>query len=396
MAQRILILGGGNAGISTAARLVDFIGSHDLQIQLIEPSDKHFYQPAWTLVGGGEFDPAATVRPEADYIPRGVDWIREKAAQVIPAERVVLLESGRRVEYDWLILAPGIQLNWDAVPGLRETLGQNGVASNYTLEGAQAMWKHLQNFKGGTAIFTAPNTPVKCGGAPQKIMYLASDKIRRQNLNADLHFYTGGGVLFGVEAYKKTLEKVVARYGIQTHFKHNLVRIDGPNQIATFAITDAEGITTEKDVHFDMILVTPPQGGPDFLKSSGLVNPQGFIEVDKATLRSIHDPRIFALGDATNTPNAKTGAAVRKQSPVLVANLIAALEGKDLTAEYTGYGSCPLITGVGKLVLAEFDYTNTPTETFPFDQSKERYSMWLLKKYGLPFLYWNGILQGRM
>jgi sulfide:quinone oxidoreductase len=255
--------------------------------------------------------------------------------------------------------------------------------------------------RSGKAIFTSPGTPIKCGGAPQKIMYLAGDYFRRQGLkdHVNIEFCTAGGVIFGIKKYADTLMKAVRRYGIDLHFKHELIRVDGPARKAWFRVMDADGNASMVEKEFDMLHVVPPQSAPDFIKQSPLAvqdNPLGWIEVDKHTLRHVRFPRVFALGDATNTPNAKTGAAVRKQAPVLVANLLSAMEGKALTAQYDGYGSCPLITGYGKLVLAEFNYTNEPTETFPFDQSKERWSMYQLKKRVLPWLYWNRILQGRM
>jgi sulfide:quinone oxidoreductase len=280
-------------------------------------------------------------------------------------------------------------------------LGHNGVTSNYLPDYAPYTWKLLQGMRSGKAIFTSPGTPIKCGGAPQKIMYLAGDYFRRQGLkdNVNIEFCTAGGVIFGIKKYADTLMKAVRRYGIDLNFKHELIRVDGPARKAWFRVTDADGKASVVEKAFDMLHVVPPQSAPDFIKQSPLAvqdNPLGWIEVDKHTLRHVRFPRVFALGDATNTPNAKTGAAVRKQAPVLVANLLAAMEGRGLTAAYDGYGSCPLITGYGKLVLAEFNYDNEPTETFPFDQSKERWSMYQLKKRVLPWLYWNRILQGKM
>jgi sulfide:quinone oxidoreductase len=229
-------------------------------------------------------------------------------------------------------------------------------------------------------------------------MYLAGDYIRRNNRAAyvQLEFCSGGTVIFGIEHYAKTLRKVVERYRIKTHFKHDLVRVDGPARVATFRATTHDGSIMEVNKHFDMLHVTPPQSAPDFVRNSLLANEKGWVDVDRYTLRHNRYPNVFSLGDASGMPNSKTGAAVRKQAPVVVQNLLAVMEGRTPAVQYNGYSSCPIITGYGRLMLAEFDYNNQPTETFPFDQSKERRSMWILKKYILPWLYWNRILTGRM
>ena len=407
---QILVVGGGNAGLSTASQLL--IKDKSLKIGIIEPSEKHYYQPAWTLVGGGTFDINATVKDEKNFIPKGATWIKDAVATFEPEQNQLTCKSGQKYTYDFLVVAPGIQLDWYKIKGLKETLGKNGVTSNYLFQYAPYTWELLKNFKGGNAIFTNPNTPIKCGGAPQKIMYLAGDYILKNGLQpkTNMHFYSGGGIIFGVKKYADVLNKVLARYQVQTHFKHNLVEIDGPNKVAYFQNEQGERVPQ----NFDFIHVTPPQSAPDFIKFSKLAiqHPElsegtpcspadlthdylGWVDVDKFTLQHKRFPNVFSCGDVANTPNAKTGAAVRKQAPVLVENLLHVKNGGSLTGKYSGYGSCPLVTGYGKLVLAEFDYDNQPMETFPFNQGKERWSMWMLKKHVLPWMYWNRILQGR-
>ena len=394
---QILVVGGGNAGISVAAQLL--IKNRKLDIGIIDPSDKHYYQPAWTLVGGGVFDIQKTIRNEADVIPKHAEWIKDSVTLFEPESNSLTCKSGQKLTYDYLIVAPGIQLDWGKVKGLKENLGKNGVCTNYLFEQAPYTWQTLKTLKRGKAIFTNPNTPIKCGGAPQKIMYLAADHLRKEELlkQTEVHFYSGGGIIFGVKKYADVLNKVIARYGIQTHFNHNLVEIDGENRIAYFETKNSSDEIVRISQNFDMLHVTPPQSAPDFIKNSPLSvkdNPLGWVDLNKDTLQHNRYKNIFGCGDAGSTPNAKTGAAVRKQGPVLVKNLIHVMEGKSLTEKYNGYGSCPLITGYGKLVLAEFDYNNEPLETFPLNQAKERYSMWLLKTKVLPWLYWNKILKG--
>jgi sulfide:quinone oxidoreductase len=392
----VLIIGGGTAGITVAARLRKARPS--LDIALVDPSEKHYYQPFWTLVGGGVYPREVTERAEGKLIPNGVTWLQDSVATMDPDANSVTLGSGATVSYRYLVVCPGIQLNWSAIPGLQETVGKNGVCSNYTYDLVPYTWETLKGLKGGKLIFTQPSTPIKCGGAPQKIMYLAADHLRRKgHLQAsNIQFMSPGTVVFGVKEFEVTLKKIIARYGIDFHTRTELIAIDGPAKEATFRITDAEtGAQREQVEAFDMIHVVPPQSAPDFVRKSALANPDGWVDVDRATLQHVRYPNVFSLGDAAGTPNAKTGAAVRKQAPVVVANMLATMDAKAAAKAYGGYSSCPLVTGYGKLVLAEFDYDNNPMPSFPFDTTKERKSMYLLKQYVLPKLYWHGMLKGR-
>jgi len=391
----ILIVGGGNAGISVAAQLLRKRSS--LSIAILDPSEIHYYQPAFTLVGAGTFDMQKTIRKETDLIPKGVDLIKAGASSFNPKENELVASDGETYGYDQLVICPGIQIDWGKVKGLKETLGKNRVTSNYHPDYTEYTWECLQSVpKDGTALFTNPNTPVKCGGAPQKIMYLAGDYYRKKGLtgNINIQFCSAGKMIFGIKKYADSLLKMVNRYQINLNFKHNLVEVDGPNKKATFDVVQEDGTTVQVVKSFDMIHVTPPQSAPDFIKNSPFANESGWLDLDKHTMQQVKYKNVWGLGDASGTPNAKTGAAVRKQAPVVVENLLANIDSKNLTASYNGYGSCPLVVGYGKLVLAEFDYSNTPQETFPFDQAKPRWSMWFLKKYILPWLYWNKILKG--
>jgi sulfide:quinone oxidoreductase len=391
---QILIVGGGNAGISIASQLLRKDSS--LDIAIVDGAQKHYYQPAWTLVGGGEFDINDTEREEASVIPTGTTWVQQMVTGFKPTENKITLADGTDLSYDYLIAAPGIQLNWAAIKGLPETLGKNGVCSNYSFKTAPYTWECIQQTKGGKALFTNPHTPIKCGGAPQKIMYLAADYFCKNKIKTQVEFWSGGTRVFGVDKYEHTLKKVIARYGINTQFFVKLQEVDGLNKKAKFVGIGEANKDKEYWVEFDMLHVTPPQSAPDFVKNSPLANAAGWLDVDKHTLQHTKYPNIFGAGDAASLPASRTGAAIRKQAPVLVDNLMSEMKGKLLTATYQGYSSCPIITGYDKLVLAEFDYDNQPVETFPFDQSKERWSMYQMKKFLLPYLYWNQILTGKM
>lgn len=391
---RIVILGGGSAGLTIAARLKRALSKAEFDVAIVEPSATHDYQPLWTLVGGGVCRKEVTRRSEAQYIPRGAAWIQDKVAGIRGGENRIVTASGQSIGYDFLVVALGIRILWDGIPGLKETLGKNGVCSNYAYETVEYTWDCIRNFQGGTAIFTMPGTPVKCGGAPQKIMYLADDAFRKQGVRdkSRVVYVTPQKQIFAIERYRKPLEEVIARKGLEMQYQHELTAIDGPNRKATI-VDKQTGQSAE--THFDMIHVTPPMGPPEPVAASDIADAGGWVDVDKYTMRSTKFANVFAAGDCINAPCAKTGAAVRKQAPVVVANILAAMRSKEPAAKYDGYGSCPLVTGYGSLILAEFGYDGAIQESFPIDQSKERWSMYMLKRHLLPQLYWHGMLKGR-
>jgi sulfide:quinone oxidoreductase len=390
--HKVVIVGGGNAGISVAARLAR-AGTEDVAI--IEPSETHYYQPLWTLVGGGVVDKSRSARPQASVIPKGVKWIKDRAAELDPENNRVVLESGDEVTYDFLVVACGIELDWDAVKGLAGAVGKNDVCSNYSYDTVDYTWKTIENFKGGTALFTMPPPPIKCAGAPQKIAYLADDAFRKNGVRdkSEVIYAAGTPGIFAVPEYAKTLNGVIARKGIDARFQHVLTELRPEAHEAVFE--DRANDNAEVVIKYDMIHVTPPQRAPRVVRESPLADDAGWLSVDKRTLRSDKYENVFAIGDASSLPTSKTGAAIRKQAPVMVANLLAAIDKRGPSADYDGYTACPLVTGYGKLVMAEFDYELNLAPTFPIDQTKERWSMYQVKKRVLPKLYWDRILTGK-
>ena len=395
----VVIIGGGAAGISLAASLK--ARQPDLDIAIIDPAEIHYYQPGWTMVGAGIFDPATTARTMASLIPSGVRWIKAAVAAFEPEKRAVILDGCRVVKYTALVVAPGLKLNWDGIEGLADTLGRNGVTSNYRYDLAPYTWECVQALKSGRAVFTQPPMPIKCAGAPQKALYLSADHWLRagQLKDISIDFYNAGAVLFGVKEYVPALMRYIERYHAQLHFKHNLTRVAGPARRAWFNRTDAEGNKTVIETEFDMLHVVPPQMAPDFIRVSPLADAAGWIDVDQATLRHKTLAGVYGLGDACNAPNAKTAAAARKQAPVVAHNLLKDL-GKITGADavYDGYGSCPLTVERGKIVLAEFGYGGKLLPSFPtwlIDGTQPSRLAWLLKERILPPIYWQAMLRGR-
>lgn len=392
----ILIVGGGCAGITVAARIAKQLPSsmRKTSIAILEPSETHCYQPLWTLVGAGIYPKEVTQRREADLIPRRASWIKDAAAEFHPEENYVITSSGKTVGYSYMVVATGIKIDWNKIPGLAESVGKNGVCSNYSYETVESTWLNIRNFKGGTAIFTQPLPPIKCGGAPQKIMYLADSYFRQAKVRdkSNVVFCSAAANIFAVKKYADTLDQVLRRKDIVTKYRHNLIEIQPDAKKAVFKHLDTG---EEVAIQYDMLHVTPPQSSPDFVKNSPLANKEGWVDVDKFTLQHVRYSNVFGIGDASSLPTSKTGAAIRKQSPVVATNIVALMQGQPLLKKYDGYTSCPLVTGYNSLVMAEFDYDGKPAETFPIDQSKERYSMFLVKKHLLPKLYWHGMLKGR-
>jgi sulfide:quinone oxidoreductase len=389
-----VVVGGGIAGATAAAHLCRRLKHPDVAV--IEPRDTHDYQPLWTLVGGGVVDKEKSRRPERDVLPSKATWIRDAVIEFDPAHNQVVLEDGSRVGYKFLVVAVGIKLNWTAIKGMTpDLIGRDGICSNYLYEGCEGTWRTLQAFQGGTALFTMPPPPIKCAGAPQKIMYLADDHFRKRGIrdNTKIVYVSGTPGIFSCKDYAEPLNKVIARKGIETIYQHKLVEIRPDERKAVFESMENE---ERKVLDYDMIHITPPQGPPDVVSASPLADAAGWVSVDKETLQHFTFPNVFALGDASSLPTSKTGAAIRKQAPILVHNLMAAQRGEPSAFKrYDGYTSCPLVTGYGKLILAEFDYDLKRKESFPFDQRKERWSMYQLKRYGLPALYWHGMTKGR-
>lgn len=392
----IVVVGGGAAGGGVAASLLKRQPS--LNIAIIEPADKHYYQPGWTLVGGGAFAIADTVRPMADCIPNGVTWIHALATAFEPDNNLVQTNTAGSISYKQLIVAAGLKLDWEAIAGLNETLGKNGVTSNYRFDLAPYTWKLTQGLKSGKALFTQPPMPIKCAGAPQKALYLSCSEWEKTGVlkNIEVEFNNAGAVLFGVAAFVPSLMKYVQRYNATLCFNSTLVAVDGPSKKAWFNVKNAEGHITKVEKTFEMLHVVPPQCSPDFIKQSPLANVDGWVDVNQHTLQHNKYANIFSLGDVCSSPNAKTVAAVRQQIVVVAENLLAIRAGKPMPTTYYGYGGCPLTVEKGKIVLAEFGFGGTLLPTFTFVNAllPSRF-FWLLKKHVLPRVYWQCMLKGR-
>ena len=390
----VVIVGGGSAGLGTAASLMK--RRNNLSIAVVEPSEAHHYQPGLTLVGTGHFDPTKITRREADLIPDGVTWVKGAAATFKPESNEVHLEDGCVLSYRALVVAPGLTLDWDGIDGAREALGKNGVCCNYSPEHAPYTWNQIQSLRSGRALFTQPAMPIKCAGAPQKALYLACDRWRKAGVLKDINvqFHNAGGVLFGVAHFVPTLEGYMKRYGAELCFSSTLTAVDGQAKVAQFKNVQADGSVEMQEVSFDFLHFVPPQRAPAFIAESPLADEAGWLAVDPETLAHPKYGNVFGAGDVVGTSNAKTMAAARKHAPTVAENLLAALDGRPLPMAYDGYGACPLTVEAGRVVLAEFGYGGKLLPTFPIEPAVPRLSQWILKRHLMPYIYWDLMLKG--
>lgn len=412
---QVLIIGGGTAGIMVAAQLIK--KNKQLNIAIIEPSEHHYYQPAFTLVGAGAFDYQKTIRKTKDFIPKGVQWIQDYASVLSPDKNMVSTLRSGDFSYDYLVVNPGLVNNLDGIEGLREGIESGVVCSNYV--DPNKTWELLQKFKGGNAIFTQPTTPIKCGGAPQKIAYLAAHYFKKKGISnkTNVVFATPGSVIFGVKIIADTLMQIIGKYNIHLKTFYAPIKIDSKNKMIYFkevstgenkCIVNESNLLNEKhtgneimEIPFEFLHLAPPQQAPDFVRNSTLVNEAGWMDVNHHSMQSNLYTNVFGLGDVAALPTAKTGAAIRKQVPVVVDNLLKLIQNQPAdNHSYMGYSSCPLVTGYGETVLAEFNYKNefTPDpklkQMLVFDSQKPHWRLWFLKKYMLPYLYWNKMMKG--
>ncbi|CAG9863655.1 unnamed protein product [Phyllotreta striolata] len=390
---KVLVVGGGSGGCATAAKFSKILNKNDLIV--LEPSDYHYYQPLFTLIGGGANKLEDSRKKEKDVLPTNCTWLRDKALEYEPEKNTVRTEKGHTIEYDYMLVATGLELRYDKIPGLLQALDKpTDVCSIYSPKYVSHTYEVLKKLETGNAIFTFPNSPVKCPGAPQKICYLTDHYLRKHNRrgNVKVTYNTSLPVIFGVKAYADALWKLCNERDINVNVRTNLVQVNADKNEAIFENLDKpEEKTTVK---FNMLHVTPPMATPESLsKNKQLTNGAGFVDVNKDTMQHLNYKNVFAIGDCSSSPNSKTAAAAAAQTKVVFENMNAVMKGDSPRLMYDGYASCPLVTG-DKCILAEFDYDLKPLETFPFNQAREIRLMYIMKKYFMPTLYWKLMMNG--
>jgi sulfide:quinone oxidoreductase len=407
---RIVIIGAGAAGTALVNRLAERLDGASLTV--IDARRDHIYQPGLSLVAAGLKPASYTVSRTADWLPRGITLVPDAATAIDPEMRTVYTSGGQIIPYDFLILAPGLVLDHDAIEGFSlDLVGTNGIGALYAgPDYAARTWAAAQAFTetGGVGLFTRPATEMKCAGAPLKHTFLIEDIASRGAAAGkyEMHYASNNKVLFGVPIVHEKVRMLFQARGITPHYDHVLKAIDPGARRATFAVTTTDPATkteTVSDVElpYDYLHVIPPQRAPEVIRQSGLSwadkwTDQGWVEVDQKTLRHLRYPQVFALGDVAGVPKGKTAASVKWQVPVVEDHLIAAIEGREGTETYGGYTSCPLITRVGRAMLIEFDYQNNLVPSFPgvIAPLEELWISWLMKEVALKATY-NAMLRGK-
>ncbi|RIB17165.1 hypothetical protein C2G38_2017068 [Gigaspora rosea] len=394
---KVVVIGGGTGGLAVSSTLSQVLGKS--AVAVIEPSNVHYYQPLWTFVGAGLKSFEESAKPIEEVFPKDADLIKNKAAKVDPENNTVILQDGQQVKYEYLVVATGIQINWNKIKGLQESLTKpnSNVTSIYSADTVKSTWDLVRNFGGGNAIFTMPSTPIKCPGAAIKIAYLAEDHFTKSFVRkrSKVIYNTAMGKIFSVEKYANSLNRIAKERDIQVNLQTELTEINNDKNEAIFKDLKTGD---SKVFNYNLLHVVPPMGPPSFIAESKIGNAAGWVDVDQYTLQHVKYPNIFSLGDSSSAPTSKTAAAISAQSGVLKKNLLNLINGNfnpTLAEKYDGYASCPLLVGRDKLVLAEFSgYTMKPMETFPFDQGVERKSMYYLTKEIIPEIYWTRLLKG--
>lgn len=407
---RIVIIGAGAAGTAIANRLVERLDG--AQITIIDGRVEHHYQPGLSLVAAGLKPASYTVSQTTDWLPRGVTLLAEQAAAIDPVARRVDTAGGTRLDYDYLIVAPGLVLDHDAIPGFSlDMVGQNGIGALYAgPEYAARTWQAAGQFAqdGGVAVFTRPATEMKCAGAPLKHAFLIEDIASRSAAAGrhQFHYTAPQGALFSVPIVAEKVRMLFGQRGIDTHLRHKLIAVEPGQKRALFEATTTDPVTrldsvSTVEMPYDYLHVIPPQRAPEVIRQSGLSwadkwIDQGWVECDQGTLRHLRHPEVFALGDVAGVPKGKTAASVKWQVPVVEDHLVAAIQGREGTQIFNGYTSCPLITRVGRAMLVEFDYKDNLTPSFPgvIAPLEELWISWLMKEVALKATY-NAMLRGR-
>lgn len=426
---KIIIVGGGASGIMTMAHLRSSLRNPDITI--IAPNDVHLYQPGQVLIAADVYKPEEIIMDNNDFIPDDVTWIKDEAKGFDPDNNQVILRSGEKIDYDYLVVATGIQYDYEWIKGLKkEDIGTNGISSVYlndlekgTAKGATITNQWFKDLKEAAkegkkprAIYTQPSTPIKCGGAPQKILYLSADSLKKEGLNAEFIFATSSGKLFKFDNVAKALQEAQDGYeGMSTKFRHNLIAIDVNNKIATFEhhyeeqgaydedLEEYDMIDKKEEVKlgYDFIHIVPPMSPVDAVKNSLLGwqkgTGKGWLEVDQYSLQHLRYKNVFGVGDVCGIPQCKTGGSARHQAPIVAENLISEMEKRELKAKFDGYTVCPLKPRYGEIIMAEFDYDG-PAPSIPFwkDISVARSSWWVFDVYMLKPMYQHLMMRGWM
>jgi sulfide:quinone oxidoreductase len=405
---KIVIIGGGIAGIATASKLSQQLDQ--AKITILEPNkDSTQYQEGYTFLASGIWEKDDVIYKRDDFIPRGVTLIKEKAVEFNPDYNTITTDNGRKLKYDFLVVAAGVKLNYSAIKGLEEvgeaySTGDNtlvskiltslNVSSVYTINSAEDTWKNIQQLvengkknKNLNALFTTPNTQIKAAGVSFSMMNMVYSRLKQSSLHThtQISYYTSNNFLLPIKKYNENMIEKLTIKNIDYFYKHNLTQIKNNQAIFNNNIKQ----------DFNFLHITPPMKAPDELGKSLIGSKDGWIPVDKESLQHLEYKNIFALGDIANIPFGKTAGSIRKQYPIVVNNILSIIKNGKISKtnlKYDGYTIYSILTGIETAMFIQFDLSKN---NYP-DAMKQRYIWWLFKLYLSKPLTMYGLLKARL
>ena len=388
----VVIVGGGNAGISLAAKLRR-MGCHDVAI--VEPKQVHHYRPLLSYVGGGMATMEDLTRAQTKCIPDGCTWYADHVTAIDPDRSVVHLSAGRELHYNDVAVCPGSRVDWDAITGSEEAVATPAAATNYLPELAEKTWTMLSSLTAGRAVFVISERHVPCAPVGLKPLFMAADHWRRAGRlgDIDIELLVEGARLVNHDDADRELRAAAEDYGVRVRTRATVE--------AVFAVSQSLRVQTPEgtdELTYDALYLAPPHRAPDWVADSDLATPasDGFVAVDPRTLRHETHPRVWGLGDVATVGTLPSGGALRKQVPV-VAHNIAAQRARRTLRHYDGYSVAPVTTNRRELLLAEFDRDGKPQPTLTTpDLVRPRRSTFVFDRYLEPQIYWHRLLKGNV
>jgi sulfide:quinone oxidoreductase len=393
--SRLVILGAGTAGTMVVNKLHRRLGP-DWQLTVVDHNVLHFYQPGYLFLPFGSRDPADLARPTQRFIPRGVEFVHAGVDRVAPEDNVVLLDDGRNLPYDVLVIATGTQPRPDQTPGLLDG-GQwrDSIHEFYTFDGALALRDKLRTFPGGRLLVHVVEMPVKCPVAPLEFAFLADAFFRERDMRdrVDLRFVTPLSSAFTKPIAAAHLAGMLEQRGIALEPDFAVERVDADNRrLVSY---------DDRSLPFDLLVTVPLNMGADYVARSGLGDELNYVPVDKHTLLSTRRANIFAIGDAADLPASKAGSTAHFAVDVFAENFADYAAGRPMSSCFDGHANCYVEAGNGKALLIDFNYDTEPLPgTYPVPHigpfrllEATRVNHW--GKLAFQWVYWHVLLRGR-
>jgi len=392
--KNIVILGAGTAGTMMANHLVHQLNKKDWKITIVDEREQHHYQPGYLFLPFDIYTPEDIVKTIEEFIPKGVQLIKQKIDRILPLSNKILLGGGNELEYDVLIVATGAKIAPEETEGMKGEEWQKSVFDFYTFDGALALRNKLRDWKGGKLVIHITEMPIKCPVAPLEFAFLADSFFKHKNMRdkVEITYVTPLSGAFTKPKATEALEHLLAEKGIKIESDFAIEQVDNENK----QLIDYGG----KTVPFDVLVTVPTNKGDEVMERSGMGDDLNYVPTHKATLQSVAYKNVFVLGDASNIPASKAGSVAHFEAEILTENIIRFINDEPLKEEFDGHANCFIETGEGKALLIDFNYTHEPVEgEFPFAgigplRLLKESRMNHFGKLAFRWIYWNVLLKG--